>query len=114
MSADSDMDPTVAFIKLQVRKRNIRQKALATHLGVTQKHISQVLSGKAGCSMPLARRMLDYLGYDLVAVGRRRHEVVQSGVASLAVGVRTEPHPGLAQRVAPALPRLPARMAAGG
>ena len=105
MRPDIDtLDPTVAFIRLHVRKRGIRQKELATHLGVTQKHVSQMLSGKAGCSMNLARRMLDYLGYDLVAVGRRRHEVVQGGFASVAVGVRAGSQPRVAERMAAALP----------
>lgn len=38
------------------------QASLALRLGLTQKHISQVLTGKAGLSFDLAERMLAALG----------------------------------------------------
>lgn len=47
-------------------EQDITQKELAERLGVTQKHISQVLSGKSGLSFDFAERCAAALGMVIV------------------------------------------------
>lgn len=56
----------------------ITQKELATRADVTQKQISLIEGGK-DCCISTLRRLLNEMGYDLVAVPMERKEGGNSG-----------------------------------
>ena len=51
-----------AEVKAALAAEGLTQAALAATLGMSEKHISQALSGRAGLSLPLAERMLAAMG----------------------------------------------------
>jgi transcriptional regulator with XRE-family HTH domain len=63
-----------AIILAALKAQRVRQVELARRTGLTEKHISQVLSGKCGLSLDVAEAMLAALGLDLVV------SVVPSGI----------------------------------
>lgn len=48
----------VAAVRTRLKERGMTQAAVADDLGITQKHLSQVLSGKAGASLGLLVELL--------------------------------------------------------
>lgn len=56
------------LIRATLRAKRLTQTAMAEHLGISQKHVSLVLQGKAGLSMDLLFRMLEYLQLPVVLV----------------------------------------------
>lgn len=64
-------------IRQALNESELTQSELAEQVGMSQKHISQVLSGKSGLSFDLAEQMLAVLG-------RRLDASVTSGPARTA------------------------------
>lgn len=60
-------------IRFALRSRGVNQSELAERVGCTRKHVSSVLLGKTGLSLPLADHMMEELGYELL-VRLREHE----------------------------------------
>lgn len=61
-----DPDEVIMIIRDSLHANGQTQKMMARHLGFTTKHMSQILTGKAGTTVPLLFRMLDYVGVNLV------------------------------------------------
>lgn len=52
----------VPLIRQELEAKGKTQRQLAAHLGFTTKHMSQIMTGKAGASLPVLFRILAYLG----------------------------------------------------
>jgi transcriptional regulator with XRE-family HTH domain len=52
----------------RLEARHVTQASLAEHLGITAKHVSQVLSGKVTGSPGLLARMAEAMGMQIVIV----------------------------------------------
>lgn len=55
-------------VRIQMAKRNWRQKDLAENTGVSKQYLSQMLSGKAANTPDAWEKVLSSLGLRLVAV----------------------------------------------
>jgi transcriptional regulator with XRE-family HTH domain len=53
-------------IRLALRIAGVCQAELARRLGLSEKHISQLLTGRSAISLDMAERILDAVGYTLV------------------------------------------------
>lgn len=56
----------VVAIREELAGRGLYQKDLATHLGITQKHLSMILTGKNKMSLSILFQVLDYLRMPLL------------------------------------------------
>ena len=62
----------VSMVKRRMEQDGLTQVEVATGLGISQKHLSQMLSGKVNGTIDMWQRLLDYLG---TGVGERLSEV---------------------------------------
>lgn len=60
------------LVRTAIADTGTRQTDLATTLGYTQKHISQLMRGHAQLRIDVAARMLDAMGWELVVAMRPR------------------------------------------
>ncbi len=58
----SDLDAIKAAIRAELKADGCTQKDLARYLGVSEKHVSQVLTGKAEGHLRLISRMAEAVG----------------------------------------------------
>jgi plasmid maintenance system antidote protein VapI len=67
----TDGFPLGPIIKAELARCGASQADMARDLGYSQKHVSQVLTGRATASLATAVKMLKYVGLELQAVPRR-------------------------------------------
>jgi transcriptional regulator with XRE-family HTH domain len=53
-------------IREEIELRGVKQRRLAEHLGFSEKHMSQLLLGKVGMSLPILYRICAYLEMTLL------------------------------------------------
>lgn len=53
-------------IREELALKGIKHKALAEHLGITQKHLSQIMMGNVRMTVPMLYRILAYLQLSLL------------------------------------------------
>ena len=58
----------VLCIRAELAQRGMYHKDLAAHLGITVKHLSQMMNGRNRMSMPILFGCLDYLDMALLLV----------------------------------------------
>jgi transcriptional regulator with XRE-family HTH domain len=58
----------VKLIRQEIKGCGKTQKQVADHLGFTQKHMSQMMNGKNGISIPVLFRICGYLGASVAIV----------------------------------------------
>ena len=68
MSASLDL--IKAAIRAELKADGATQKDLARYLGITEKHVSQMLTGKVVGHLPLIERMAEAVGLTVTAVQR--------------------------------------------
>jgi len=61
-----------AEVRARLEARHVTQASLAKHLGITPKHINQVLSGKVTGSPDLLARMAEAMGMQITVVDTDR------------------------------------------
>lgn len=75
--------PWVRYLKAEVRARlrarNVTQASLAECLGITAKHLNQVLGGKVTGSPDLLARMAEAMGLEIAVVDTSREPVALAG-----------------------------------
>lgn len=55
----------MGIVRDRLRERGITQATAAEAIGISEKHISQILTGKTGASFGLLERLLAYVGLQL-------------------------------------------------
>jgi plasmid maintenance system antidote protein VapI len=61
-TAASSAEDVVKVLRDRLDETGRTQQQLAADLGITTKHMSQMLTGKAGISLPMLFRILHYSG----------------------------------------------------
>ena len=61
IAQDEVVHPGVAW-RQAIEERKLRQKDICVDLGLSEKHLSQILNGKALPSVDLVVKMADYMG----------------------------------------------------
>lgn len=65
MAVPASADEIRAILQSAVRSRGT-QADLARHLGYSQKHVSEMMNGHAGITLPNLLAILDYIGMTLI------------------------------------------------
>jgi plasmid maintenance system antidote protein VapI len=62
------VDPADVALRIreELARKEIKHKTLAAHLGISPKHMSQIMVGKNKLSLPLLYRILAYLELSLL------------------------------------------------
>jgi transcriptional regulator with XRE-family HTH domain len=66
VSKASNPSHIVVAIREEMAGRGMYHKDLAAHIGITHKHLSQIMTGRTLISLPNLFRALDYLGMPLL------------------------------------------------
>lgn len=59
-------DPVISHIRAEMRSQGLTQREMAERLHISQKHLSFVLNGRAGLSLPMLRQLFAELDLELV------------------------------------------------
>jgi transcriptional regulator with XRE-family HTH domain len=59
-------DPVIPHIRAEMRAQGVTQREMADRLQISEKHLSMMLNGRAGLSLPMLRRMFAELDLELV------------------------------------------------
>jgi transcriptional regulator with XRE-family HTH domain len=62
-------------VRARLREQQATQVSLARHLGISQKHLSQILNGEVNCSPGILTRMAEAMGLRIVIVDTGREPV---------------------------------------
>ena len=71
MSPKRKIDPLVQLLEDIRQELDWSQQRMADHLGINQSSWSEWVTGAVRPELATVRRLLDVLGYDIVAVKRR-------------------------------------------
>lgn len=61
-----DPSDVVLLIRIELEDSGGTQRAMAEHLGFTTKHLSMIMTGKNGVTLPVLFKMLDYVGLSMI------------------------------------------------
>lgn len=65
-----DEDDVRKTVRAELLARRVKQRDLAEHLGISEKHLSQMLLGRAGLSLPMLFRMCAHLNLCIMIAPR--------------------------------------------